>query len=299
MRNLKQVIEEAEKKEIAIGHFNIGTLEYLKAIARAARALHLPVIIGVSEGEREYLGIHHVADFVRSYNEEHAEPDGFQLFLNADHTRSLDKIEAAARVGFDAVLFDGSKLSFEENARLTAEAVRKARGIKKDIITEGELGYIGSSSELLKEIPEGAAIKSEDLTTPEEAEMFVRETGVDLFAPAVGNLHGMFEKGKNPKLDIKRIHEIRDAVKVPLVLHGGSGVSDEDFISAIKAGVRIIHISTELRVAWRRELDKTLKEKPDEIAPAKLLPEVVKAIEEVVTNRLKLFNSNLVKSVDK
>ncbi len=289
--NLFEAIKKAEEKGVAIGHFNIGTLEYLKAIARAARALHLPVIIGVSEGEREYLGIHHVVDFVRSYNEEHSEPDGFHLFLNADHTHSIEKIEEAARVGFDAVICDGSKLSFEENITLTSEAVIKSKKINKDILIEGELGYIGSSSEILKEIPAGAATKPEDLTTPEEAEMFVRETGVDLFAPAVGNLHGMFAKGKDPKLDIKLIYEIRDAVKIPLVLHGGSGNSDEDFVSAIKAGVRIIHISTELRVAWRDSLSQSLKEKPDEVAPGKILPEVVKAIEDVVTNRLKLFNN--------
>lgn len=291
MKSLKQILQEAEEKSIAIGHFNIGTLEYLKAISRAARALNVPVIIGVSEGERDYIGIHHVVDFVKSYNEEHAKPDGFRLFLNADHTHSLPKIEEAAQAGFDAVLFDGSKLSLEENIRLTSEVVRKAKEIKKDILTEGELGYIGSSSEILKEIPEGAAINSGDLTTPEEAESFVQETGIDLFAPAVGNLHGMFANGKNPRLDIKLIHEIRDAAKVPLVLHGGSGISDEDFVSAIKAGVRIIHISTELRVAWRKGLDRALKEKPDELAPAKLLPEVVAAVQKVVVERLKLFNN--------
>lgn len=287
---LREAIEDAEKKEIAIGHFNIGTLEYLKAISRAARALNVPVIIGVSEGEREYIGIHHVVDFVKSYNEEHAKPDGFRLFLNADHTHSLEKIESAAQVGFDAVLFDGGKLSFEENIRLTSEAVRAVKKINKDILVEGELGYIGSSSEILENVPEGAAIKPEDLTTPEEAGSFVQETGVDLFAPAVGNLHGMFASAKNPRLDINRIYEIRDAAKVPLVLHGGSGIADEDFVLAIKAGVRIIHISTELRVAWRKGLDHALKEKPNEIAPAKLLPEVVQAIEDVVTNRLKLFS---------
>ena len=288
---LQEAINSAEEKEIAIGHFNIGTLEYLKAIARAARDLNLPAIIGVSEGERDYIGIHHVADFIRSYNEEHAKPGGFKLFLNADHTHSLERVEAAARSSFDAILFDGGKLSFEENIKLTKEAVRKTKEINKSILVEGELGYIGASSQVLKEVPEGAAISSEDLTTPGEAEEFVRETGIDLFAPAVGNLHGMFLNHKNPRLDIKRIYEIRSAAKVPLVLHGGSGISDEDFVSAIKAGVRIIHISTELRVAWRKSLDEALKEKPEEIAPAKLLPEVVKAIEEVVTNRLKLFNN--------
>lgn len=291
--SLLETIIDAENRGVAIGHFNIGTLEYLKAISGAARALDVPVIIGVSESERDYIGIHHVVDFVKSYNEEHARPDGFRLFLNADHTHSIERIEAAARVGFDAVLFDGGKLSFEENIRLTTEAVRVAKKINKDILVEGELGYIGSSSEVLKEVPEGAAIKPADLTTPEEAEHFAQETGVDLFAPAVGNLHGMLANAKNPRLDINRIHEIRSAAKVPLVLHGGSGIADEDFIAAIKAGVRIIHVSTELRVAWRKGLEDALKESPDEVAPAKLLPEVVEAILGVVSDRLKLFSGLL------
>lgn len=306
MVNLKEVIKEAERNKVAIGHFNIANLEMLKAISHVAEKLQLPVIIGTSEGERRFLGIHHSVDLIESYNREHAPPvggEGYTLFLNADHTYSLDKVREAAEVGYDSIVFDGGKLPFEENIKQTKEAVRIAKkasvGRPAEIIVEGELGYIGQSSKILKELPEGAAIRLEDLPTPEQAEQFVKETGVDMLAPAVGNVHGMFTRqspgdgglsgAANPNLQISRIKEIRKAAGVPLVLHGGSGISDEDFIAAIDAGISVIHISTELRVAWRKSFEEALKNNPEEIAPYKLMPEVLKKMEEVIENRLRLF----------
>ena len=291
MKSLRDIIHSAEKKRIAIGHFNIAELEMLKGISHAVAKLNLPVFIGTSEGERKYLGVHHSVDLIASYNKEHAKEGGYHMFLNADHTHSLDKVKEAAEVGYDAILFDGGKLPFEENIAQTKEAVEIVKGINPDILVEGELGYIGSSSKLLDEVPEGAQIKEEDLTTPEQAEEFAKKTGIDLLAPAVGNLHGMFKNAPNPKLNIERIREVRKAAGVPLVLHGGSGVSDEDFRAAIEAGVAIIHISTELRVAWRAKVESALAEKSDEIAPYKLLPGAIDEIERIVYNRLKLFNN--------
>lgn len=290
MKSLKELIQGVEEKKIAIGHFNIGNLEQLKAIAHVGGKLNVPVIIGVSEGERAYLGVKHVVDFVKSYNEQHAKEGGFRLFLNADHTHSVEKIKEAVEAGFDAVLFDGGKFSLEENIKITKEAVRVAKSINPNVIVEGELGYIGSSSEILSGVPSGAAIRSEDLTTPEDALKFVKETGVDLLAPAVGNIHGMFKDLPNPHIDIGRIKEIRKMAGVPLVLHGGSGIVDEDFTAAINAGISTIHISTELRYIWRKELEEALRENPLEIAPYKVMPEVIKAIEEVVEKRVKLFS---------
>ncbi|MBI2024746.1 MAG: class II fructose-bisphosphate aldolase [Candidatus Harrisonbacteria bacterium] len=286
VRNLKKLLAEAEKKKIAIGHFNIGELEMLKAISHVAQRLDVPVIIGTSEGERDYLGIHHTVDLIKSYNQEH----GHRLFLNADHTHSMEKAKAAVDVGYDAVLFDGGKLPLEENIRKTKEIVEYAKAKNKKNLVEGEIGDIGSGSTIRKEIPKGAAIKPEDLTKPEDAKRFVKETGVDLLAPAVGNIHGMFADAPEPALDIERIRAIRKAAGVPLVLHGGSGNTDEDFLAAIDAGVSIIHISTELRVAWRRGIEAGLKKNPEEITPYKVVPEAIEEIEKVVENRLRLFN---------
>ena len=128
------------------------------------------------------------------------------------------------------------------------------------------------------------------MTTKEEAETFVEKTGVDLLAPSVGNIHGMV-KGGNPKLNIEKIKEIQEACGVPLVLHGGSGISDENFRDAIQAGISIIHINTEIRVAYKEALEKYLKENPNEIAPYKILKPAVEAIEQVVEQRLRLFNN--------
>ena len=298
---LREAIRNAEAKKIAIGHFNIANLEQLKAIAHVGIKLNVPIIIGVSEGEREYLGVHHVRDLIRSYNDEHAKEGGFRLFLNADHTKSLEKAKEAVSVGFDAILFDGSKLPLEENIAETRKAARIAkRGLRfwrKEVLVEGELGYIGGASEIRDSVPEGAVIKSEDLTKPEEAARFVKETGVDMLAPAVGNIHGMRADASDPALDIARIKAIKEALQnlpagrqVPLVLHGASGNTDEDLRVAIDAGVSIIHISTELRAAWRKGMEEELAEHPKEVAPYKVMPDVLKAMEEVVEHHLRLFN---------
>ena len=127
------------------------------------------------------------------------------------------------------------------------------------------------------------------LTTPEEAARFVQETGVDMLAPAVGNFHGMVTGGTHKEINIERVRAIKAAAQVPLVLHGGSGTADETFRAAIQAGINIVHVSTELRAAWRQEVEESLKEMPTEVAPSKLLAASAEEIEKIVTQRLKLF----------
>lgn len=293
MKSLKQIIQEAEKKKIAVGHFNVSNLEQLKAVAHAGIKLNVPVIVGLSEGERDYFGIHHFRDIIASYNSEHGNPaaaGGFWLYTNADHTHSLEKVREAVRVGFQAVLFDGSRLPFEENVEITRKAVVLAKRVSPDVLVEGELGYIGGSSEVREGIPQGAAVKPEELTKPEEAKEFVAETGVDLLAPAVGNIHGMMAGAPEPALDIARIKAIREAAGIPLVLHGASGNTAEELGAAIEAGIAIVHISTELRVAWRKTLEQSLAVHRREVAPYKVMPEVLSAMEKLVEEKLRLFN---------
>src|SRR3989344_4352798 len=286
MKTLKQIIQEAEKNKTAIGHFNISDCGGLKGIFNAAKELNLPVIIGVSEGEREFIGTKRAALLVKNLREEYDYP----IYLNADHTHSLEKIKEAVEAGFDAVLFDGGKLPLEENIKKTKEVVEYVKSINPDILVEGELGYIGASSVILKEIPKGAAVEEKDLTKPEEAGLFAKETGIDLLAPAVGNIHGMFKNAPNPNLSIERIAKIRKAAGVPLVLHGGSGIKDEEFIKAINAGISTIHINTEIRLAWRKGIEKALAMNPEEIVPYKILPAVIDEIKKITSGRLKLFN---------
>lgn len=288
-KTLRECITQANQDKKAIGHFNISNVEMLWGIFHAAENLKVPVIIGVSEGERQFIGVRQCAALIQSIREEHDYP----IFLNADHTYSVEKVKEAIDAGFDSVIYDGAKLSFEENVKNTKECVDYARKVSKetgrDILVEGELGYIGQSSKVLDAIPEGVDLKL-GLTTPEQAKAFVEQTGVDLFAPAVGNIHGMLRVGHDPRLEIGRIKEIRAACGVPLVLHGGSGTVDEDFTKAIDAGVAIVHISTELRVAYRTALMLALQGNPEEVAPYKYAHDAVDAVTKVADGRLALFS---------
>lgn len=287
METLREALLQAGKQGAAIGHFNVSDLVLLKAVFHAAHDLKLPVMVGASEGERSFMGVRQIAALVRSLREEF----GFSIFLNADHTHSRASAEEVARAGFDSIVFDLSSLPLGENVRQTREAVAALKAIHPGMLVEGEIGDIGSGSE----IHETASAAPKALTTPEEARQFVQETAIDILAPAVGSMHGMSQSmvrgDAKQHLDIERIAAIRKAAGVPLTLHGGSGTADDDFRRAIKAGISIIHINTELRVAWRRSLEESLAVKPNEVVPYKILPPVVESVKEVVSSRLKLFSN--------
>ena len=286
MRNLRDALQRAQQRGAAIGHFNIADSVQLKAVLAAAQELNVPVLVGVSEGEREFIGVRQIAALVRSLREEL----DFPIFLNADHTHSLPNAVAAAKAGFDAIVFDLSALPFEENVRQTKEAIEVLKSINPGILVEGEIGDIGTGSEIHDAAPD----LSRGLTTPQEAKQYVESTRVDVLAPAVGNMHGMLKsmiRGQTKKhLDIPRIAQIKSAAQVPLTLHGGSGTDDEHFRKAIAAGINIVHINTELRVAWRRGLEEGLARLPNEVVPYKILPFAVESVKEVVRSRLRLFN---------
>lgn len=288
MQSLREMIKATEEKGVAIGHFNISDSTQLWGIFNAAHTLNVPVIIGTSEGEQEFLGGKQAVALVRSIRDAY----DFPIFLNADHHYSLESVKEAIDLGYDAVIFDGNKntLSYDENVATAKAAVLYARSSGRDVLVEAELGNIGQSSKLLEEIPEGAEITEEMMTKPEQLKAFVDATCVDLIAPAVGNLHGMLKNGKNPNVSIPRIKELRQAGGIPMVLHGGSGISDDDFRGAIEAGMGIVHINTEIRRAYRDGIATYLNENPDEIAPYRYLKTGREALEKVVTERLMLFN---------
>jgi len=285
MKSLREVIAEAEEQKVAVGHFNVSDSSQLWGIFRAAQKLNLPVVIGASEGERDFIGVRQLVALVRSIREEFDYP----IYTNADHTYSLQRVKEAIDAGFDAVIYDGNKVSHEENLEITKQCVEYARAQDRDVLVEAELGNIGMSSKLLDGIPEGAEITDEMMTLPEELAEFVAHTGVDLIAPAVGNLHGMMKHGNNPKLNIERIAQLRAAGGVPMVLHGGSGISDEDFVEAIKAGIGMVHINTEIRKAYRDGIVDYLQANPDEVAPYRYVGAGRDALEAVVEARMRLF----------
>ena len=286
MDTLRKALEQAETTKVAIGHFNVSDLVTLKAVFESARNLKLPVVVGVSEGERQFMGVRQVSAIVKSLREEYK----FPIFLNADHTHSLPSAIEAAKAGFDWIVFDVSALPFEENVRQTRTAVESLKSIRPDILIEGEIGDIGSGSE----IHEAAPDLQKGLTSPAQAREFVKETKVDTLAPAVGNMHGLLKSmvagDTKKRLDIERIRSIKAAARIFMTLHGASGTDDNDLREAIAAGMTVVHINTEVRLAWRRGLDSALAKQPNEIVPYKLLPHAVDSVREVVTARLALFS---------
>ncbi len=281
---LRELLENVINKKRGLLHYNVATYEQFKAGIEAVKETKIPLIIGVSEGERNYLGINYIEDLV-----DEAKEQGINVFLNADHCKSFKTAKEAIDYKFDSVLFDGSELNFKENILRTKKVVNYRDKINKETLIEGEIGYLAGHSD--KEIVE---LKEEYFTDPDLAEEFVNKTKVDLLAISVGNIHGIPEKiklkgreYKKPRIDYGRIQKIKYRVKIPLVLHGGSGLNKKDFILAIKNGVSIIHINTEFRIIWKKELIKNLNKKTN--VPYKILNKVVEKIKKKIIYYQRLF----------
>jgi len=275
---MKNYFKKAQKGKWAIGQFNFSTLEQLRAVLSASAKLKSPVILGTSEGESSFLGLEEtVALFEITKMKYKAE-----AFLNLDHGKDINLIKKAIDYGYNLVHFDGSKLSFKKNIEMTKKIVDYAH--KKGVLVEGELGYIGGDS---KVHAQKAKVNKKDLTLPDQIAEFVRKTKVDTLAVSIGNVHGVY-KGK-PDIDLERLREIKEKTGVFLVLHGGSGIADSDIKKAIKLGIVKININTELRLAWKESLEKTLKK--GEIKPYKVLSNVQDSIQKKVEEKIILFDT--------
>lgn len=285
---LREAITKARTEKRALGHFNFSNLEGFKAIVAAAKATGQPVILGLSEGERDFVGPATARAWVDAAKKEL----GLELFLNADHVHSLESAKVALAAGFDSITFDRGEIALDQNLAETKTVVELVKTSYPNVVVEGELGFIGHSSEILAAVPTGAAMSGAGLTSVADASTFATGAGVELLAPAVGNIHGIVSTGE-PKLDIELIRAISTATGLPLVLHGASGNSTEDLQAAIAAGVTIIHLNTEVRRAWREGLAKALADQPNEVAPYKLSAGAVEAMTALITAKIKLF-ANLV-----
>lgn len=279
---LNHWFKKAADAHFALGHFNVSNLEAMHAIVRAAEELRAPVIIGVSEGEREFFGVREIVAVVRALREESDLP----VFVNADHTKSFEKIKEAVDAGFDSVHFDGSELDYETNVRETKRAVEYAKSKNPDISVEGELGYLRGASK----VQEVVEVRPEDMTDSEQAAEFARKTGIDRLAPVFGNIHGIVTKQKET-LDTGRLAAIRKATEAFLVLHGGSGLGADDIRDAVQNGIVKAHINTELRVAFRKALEQAFREMPEETTPYRYLAPARDAVGKVVEEKIKLFGS--------
>ena len=280
-------INKFKQSKKGIAHFNISNLEQARAICEVASELNQPVIIGVSENERKHIGTEMVRKLVDELNQEY----DTQIFLNADHTYTFEDVVKVTEAGYDSVIVDATKLPYEENVAFVRKCVDFIRNYEtktgKRVLVEAELGYIGQSSTLNEEIPDG--VKEENLTTKEQAKDFILRTGIDMFAPAVGNIHGMMINGPEPALRIDKIKDISESVDAPLVLHGASGNTDEDLKNAVNAGVTIIHINTEIRKAFRDAERDYMNEHPNDVALYKIGTVAEDEMKKVVRAKMEIY----------
>jgi ketose-bisphosphate aldolase len=286
MKTLREYFQEAKTGRWAIGHFNFSTADQLRAIIEAAAELKVPVMAATSEGEAEFVGREQAVALVGSYQKE-----GYDVFLNADHHKSWETAKAAIDAGYDSVLIDASKLPYEENVALTKKVVDYAREVAKssgrEIPVEGELGYLKGSSEVQKKVE----ISREDYTKPEEAKDFTARTGIDRLAIVFGNIHGIVTE-QEEHLDIETLKNIAAVVsKTILVLHGASGLKDEEIRAAIQNGITNVHINTELRVAYHEALEEEIEKEPGQTTPYKFLEPSYEATKKLVRQKLELFSA--------
>ncbi len=280
--NTKAIFKKAEDSAYAIAQLNVSSADQMRAVVNAAIKLKSQVMFGTSEGEAKFLGLKQAVILADYYEKEL----GVDVILNADHTKSLEMVKKYLDAGYNSIHFDGSLLPYEENLELTKKAVDMARGLDENISVEGELGQIGGTGS--SKIFEGEIeIKEGYLTNPKQALEFVEITGVDRLGVSVGNMHGI-SKATTPKLDMKRISELQDMLKGKclLVLHGGSGIPDEDIKKSVELGIRKININTELRVAFSSAIKEKLEE--GEITPYKFITPAQEKMQKVVEKKILL-----------
>lgn len=284
MKNLKYYLSKAQKEGWAVGQFNFSDFTQMKAIVAAAKETKSPVILGTSEGESKFFGIEE-AVALRNILRKNT---GASIFLNLDHGRSFEYVKQAIDAGYDMVHLDESKLSLEENIKLTKEVVKYAKW--KNVLVEGEVGRVGNDSSRI--YSEKFEIKEENLARPEEAAKFVKETRVDLLAVGIGNFHGIEVSGIDPNLRLDVLKSIKEKVGDEfLVLHGGSGTPEDDIKGAIKLGIVKININTELRLAFSGNLRRFLDSNPEEITPYKFLASAQNSVKKLTELKINLFGS--------
>lgn len=276
---------KAKEEKFALGAFNAGNIETLKAIVGAAKKLSSPVIIEASPGEIEYFGMREMAWTVRALEVDYKIP----IILNLDHAVTYESCYQALELGFDSIHFDGGKMEYSENVRIAKMLVIEAH--KRSILVEGEIDHIGGSSADHREVLATDFQSTTPYSDPEKAKKFMEETGVDTFAAFAGNVHGLYQGEKHIDLDL--LKKIGGALPGKfLSLHGGSGISGEQIHQAIELGVVKINVNSELRVAFYDTVKKTLNDPSfHETAIYEMMPSAIEAVEEVVCEKILLFGS--------
>lgn len=282
----RHLMQRSRQQHFAVGAFNIDNQETLIAVARAAQKLQAPVLVEVSDGEVKAMGLENVRDLVDNYREEY----GVEMYLNLDHSPTVEDCKRAIDAGYEFIHIDISQAnheaSEEEIIEKTKEVVEYARFT--GALVESEPHYFGGSSNVHTENIDYEEIKK-TFSTPEGARAFVEATGIDTFAAAIGNLHGKYPVPK--ELDLELLQQIREAIDCQISLHGGSGTPLHYFEEAARIGVSKININSDMRYAFRTTLEEVLKEDPDEFAVVKLMDRVKDAVQAVVEEKIQAFGS--------
>lgn len=282
---LKDLHLKAKRGHWAVPHFNFSSYSQLLGIIKGASQSKAPVLVGTSEGEREFIGIKQAVDIIKSLRESNNIP----IFLNADHCHSIESAKIAFDAGYDSIHIDLSKKSFRENLEGTKEVVDYVKSKNPEVEVEGELGYLATdSSKVYNEVIE---IPQESYTKVKEAVLFVKETGIDRFAPAIGNIHGISANKPGIKFDlIENLQKVLPS-SLTFTLHGGSGIDSQDLRRIVEMGFNNVHISTELRVAFTDALREALAKDVNETTPYKYLAPARDAVAKLVIEKLKIYNT--------
>ncbi len=282
----RHLMQRSRQQHFAVGAFNVDNQETLIAIARAAQAKNAPVLVEVSDGEVRALGLENIRDMVDNYRDEY----GIEMYLNLDHSPTVEDCKRAIDVGFEFIHIDISQAnhdaSEDEIIAKTRDVVEYARFT--GALVESEPHYFGGSSNLHEENIDYETIKK-TFSTPEGAKSFVDATGIDTFAAAIGNLHGKYPVPK--QLDLELLKRLRDAIDCQISLHGGSGTPLHYFEEAARIGVSKININSDMRYVFRTTLEKVLADNPKEYAIVKLMPVVYDAVQRVVEEKIEAFGS--------
>lgn len=280
--HIKKIIQAAEKGNYAVGAYNVNNLEGLLAVLNAAEDMKSPAIIQTTEGALKYAGLEELASLIKAAAKEVSVP----VALHLDHGHDYKTIKECIDEGYSSVMIDASSYPYKENVKLTKKVVAYAK--KKRVWVQAELGTLEGAEDWIN-VKDGQGY----FTDPEQARIFVKETGINTFAPSVGNYHGVTKivQKKKLELDLKRLKEIDKIVPVPLVLHGASGFPADQIKKAVKAGVRIINIDSDLRVAFALAERKFMATHKDEYDPRKILTPGILAMQATAAEKMKMFGS--------
>jgi fructose-bisphosphate aldolase class II len=274
----KAILEHAHENGYAVGAFNVNNMEAVQAIMEAAEETKSPVIIQASQGGLKYAGVEYIAGMCKIAAEKASVP----VAIHLDHGTDFKQIIKCIRNGFTSVMIDASHHPLEENIKITKQImdIANAAGVS----VEAELGKIGG-------VEDDIAVDERDATytDPEEAVRFVKETGVDYLAIAVGTAHGPY-KGE-PKLDFDRIKVIKERLNMPIVLHGSSGVPEDSIKRAVSLGINKINIDTDIRMAFHKAVKEVVKNNPDEYDPRKIVGPAREAMKDVIADKMRMFGS--------